>query len=225
MFESFNLINFLSLLITLALSVGIHEASHAFTAHYLGDPTPKIQGRLTFNPLAHLDVVGSLVFLMTGRFGWGKPVIINPKNFKKPVRDSAITALAGPVSNTILAILVSPLYKFVRLENLNPLNGSPGFWMEGLETFLAIFFSVNIILAIFNLLPFPPLDGSKILALLIPRKFQAKYQEFLEKGMFYFLAFILIDGFIISDVFGWSILGYVIGNVATWLSGLILIGT
>ena len=130
------------------IAIGIHEAAHCYMADYLGDPTPRSLGRLTLNPLAHLDPVGTLVILVTGMFGWGKPSPFDPYNLRNPQRDSALIALAGPVSNLLLALGLSLIARL----------GLPQF-------LLSIFYfliSLNINLAIFNLIPIAPLDGSKI---------------------------------------------------------------
>ena len=132
----------------LIVAIGIHEAAHCYMADYLGDPTPRALGRTTLNPLVHLDPIGTLMILITGRFGWGKPAPYDPYNLANPDRDTKLIALAGPASNIALAILLSLVYKFF---NLSPL--------------LSIFYyliSLNLNLALFNLIPVPPLDGSKI---------------------------------------------------------------
>ncbi len=132
------------------LAIGIHEAAHCYMADYLGDPTPQALGRKTLNPLAHLDPLGTLVLLVTGRFGWGKPAPFDPYNLKNPDRDTKLIALAGPVSNIILAICLSLTLKLLNLSNFSILSI--------FRTLIAL----NINLALFNLLPIPPLDGSKI---------------------------------------------------------------
>lgn len=132
----------------LVVAIGIHEAAHCYMADYLGDPTPQALGRKTLNPLAHLDPLGTLVLLVTGRFGWGKPAPFDPYNLKNPDRDTKLIALAGPISNIILAIGLSLISKIFHPAPL-----------------ISIFYyliSININLALFNLLPIPPLDGSKI---------------------------------------------------------------
>ena len=131
------------------LAIGIHEAAHCYMADYLGDPTPQAMGRKTLNPLAHMDPLGTLMILVTGGFGWGKPAPYDPYNLANPARDTKLIALAGPFSNVLIAIILSLILK---IFNLQPL--------------LSIFYfliSININLALFNLLPIPPLDGSKIL--------------------------------------------------------------
>jgi len=130
------------------IAIGIHEAAHCYMADYLGDPTPRSMGRLSLNPLVHLDPVGTLVILVTGMFGWGKPSPYDPYNLKNPRRDTALIALAGPASNILLAIALSSI---LRIFNIQPL--------ASIVYFLV---SLNINLAIFNLIPIAPLDGSRI---------------------------------------------------------------
>lgn len=131
------------------IAIGLHEAAHCFMADHLGDPTPRSLGRLTLNPLAHLDPLGTLAILITGFFGWGKSSPFDPYNLKNPKRDTALIALAGPVSNILFAILLSLLF---RLANLP----------QSLLSILYSLIRLNVYLALFNLLPIPPLDGSKI---------------------------------------------------------------
>lgn len=131
------------------LAIGLHEAAHCFMADYLGDPTPRSLGRLTLNPLAHLDPLGTMVILVTGSFGWGKPAPFDPYNLRDPRRDTALIALAGPASNILIAIGLSVL--FHSLSNLSLLS------------VLSYLIRLNLGLAIFNLIPVPPLDGSKIM--------------------------------------------------------------
>ncbi len=205
---------FLYFLVALLIALTVHEASHALVAYYLGDPTAKMRGRLTLNPIKHLDLVGSLVFLFTMRIGWGKPVPVNPGNFEKPVRDNALTALAGPLSNFILAFAIAFLMKHT--EQYMPGAMASIFWAT---------FRISIILGVFNLFPLPPLDGSKILGLLIPVKYHAKYDWYLEEGMKYFVAIILIDVFVLDYLFGFSFFLYLIGFLYDKVSMLLLLGT
>ncbi|MBT4916942.1 site-2 protease family protein [Candidatus Peregrinibacteria bacterium] len=210
----FDVIEFLYFLVALVIALTVHEASHALVAYYLGDPTAKLKGRLTLNPLKHLDVYGSLIFLLTQRIGWGKPVPVNPGNFKSPVRDSALTALAGPASNFILAFAVVLPWKYV------------GVYMP--DAFLKIFqyvFHVSIFLGVFNLFPFPPLDGSKILGLFIPRRWHAIYAKYLTFGVRYFVVIILVDVFILRDFFGFSFFYYAVSFLHEWISAILFLGT
>lgn len=204
----------LTFLVALVATLTVHEASHALVAYYLGDPTAKIRGRLSLNPVNHLDPAGSLIFLITWTIGWGKPVPVNSANFKHPVRDNALTALAGPLSNLIFAFVVALLWKYV------------GEYMwEPLLLLVQTIFHLNVFLAIFNLFPFPPLDGSKILGLIIPKAWHAKYANYLEKGMKYFIAAILIDVFILDKILGYSVFGLVMQYLHDRVSVLLLLGT
>lgn len=138
------------------IAITFHEFSHGYAAHLLGDPTPKNQGRLTLNPIPHLDPLGTLM-LLVAHFGWAKPVQVNPFYFKGDrQRGMLLVSLAGPFSNLVLALFVAILY------NLFDVSGY-------LALFLFLLLSINVYLAIFNLIPIPPLDGSKILLGLLPR--------------------------------------------------------
>ncbi len=139
----------------IVLAIGIHEAAHCYMADYLGDPTPRSMGRLTLNPLAHLDPLGTLMIIVTGAFGWGKPAPFDPYNLKDPKRDTALIALAGPASNVIIAIILSIILRFLNAPT------SVSYVLMGMIV-------LNINLALFNLLPIPPLDGSKIFNLRLP---------------------------------------------------------
>jgi Zn-dependent protease len=148
----------------LLLSITIHEFAHCWVADKLGDPTPRSKGRLTLDPRAHLDPLGTIMILFT-RFGWGKPAPFDPYNLKNPVRDTALIAAAGPLTNITAALLLSLL--------LN-LGLFPMLWLQ-----VSIFqiMAINIMLAIFNLVPVYPLDGSKILAAVLPRQTAIEYEQ------------------------------------------------
>lgn len=170
----------------LIVAITIHEAAHCYMADYLGDPTPRSQGRTTLNPKAHLDLIGSILLPLGAMltrspvmFGWGRPAPYDPYNLKNPRRDTALIALAGPISNLILAILVSIVLRF--------LGNSPGFTSFALT--LAI--QVNVSLALFNLLPVPPLDGSKIISLFLSPEANYRYLRLSNKHS-YLLIFLLI---------------------------------
>ncbi|NLV76608.1 MAG: site-2 protease family protein [Tissierellia bacterium] len=149
----------------LLIAIIIHEYSHGLMAYLLGDNTAKESGRLTLNPLKHLDPIG-FIFLLLFRFGWAKPVPINPNNFKKRKRDTLLVSLAGPFSNFLLAVIVGFIISTGIITNNIVLN------------ILVIMLWYNIMLGIFNLLPFPPLDGSKILASLLPNKYEYKFYKY-----------------------------------------------
>lgn len=162
-----NPILFLIWAIGLVMAISIHEFAHAKAADTLGDPTPRSQGRLTLNPLSHLDPLGTLALLFLG-FGWGKPVMFDPYNLRNPLKDSALIALAGPVSNILLAIVLSLILKFV-----------PG--IDLLTSVFPIIIFMNIMLAIFNLVPIFPLDGEKILGGLLPKELYYEYSSIMRQ--------------------------------------------
>lgn len=145
----------------------IHESAHGFTAARLGDDTPQKQGRLTLNPLAHLDVLGSLLLIFAG-FGWAKPVQVHAQNFKHPKRDMALTALAGPLSNVLLGLLTLIVYKI--LLQLWPVFRYQSSVLQSIFLILSVMITTNLYLAVFNLLPIPPLDGAKILGAVLPER-------------------------------------------------------
>jgi Zn-dependent protease len=156
------------------LVMPLHEFAHGLIAYKLGDNTAKNMGRLRFSPSAHIDPLGALMILLVG-FGWAKPVPVNPRNFKNPKVGMAITALAGPVSNILAAIVGAVLfYLNILLEVKGILPLLIG---ELLYYFLIYFISVNVSLAVFNLIPIPPLDGSKILFAFLPDKIVYKIYE------------------------------------------------
>jgi len=158
-------------------AITVHEFAHALAADRLGDPTPKIQGRLTLNPLAHLDPLGTLMLVLV-RFGWGKPVEFDPFNLKNPRRDAAIISLAGPTSNLILASVLAIILR-VFSSDLSPFNP--------ISFILPPFILLNISLAIFNLVPLHPLDGGKILVGLMPHKYAVATESFLTQYSTIFL--------------------------------------
>lgn len=160
----------------IVLAIGIHEFAHAFSATKLGDPTPKLQGRLTLNPIAHLDPVGTLLIILAG-IGWGKPVEFNPNYLKNPRRDAAIVALAGPVSNVLIAFVSTLALVFAQ--------------NEGLAAILFYFITLNIALAVFNLIPIEPLDGFKVVAGILPPHLAYQWEDTRRYGIFVLLALFL----------------------------------
>lgn len=165
----------------IVIAMVVHEYSHARVAYALGDYTPRLQGRLTLNPAAHVDPIG-LLMLFIVHFGWAKPVQINPMNFSNPRRDDILVSLAGPASNLITAFIA--LIILVLLAKLDfPLS-------EGLLVVFNLIIIYNINFAIFNMLPIPPLDGSHILRNLLPYEMAQTYEQ-LERYSFIFLIIIL----------------------------------
>lgn len=153
-------------IVTLLVAFTIHELAHAVTADYLGDPTPRNMGRITLNPIKHLDPFGTILLIVAG-FGWAKPVIVNPLNMRgNPRTAMAIVAIAGPLSNIVMALLASIPVRFGLIDMT--LQSSPGSVLPSLPFLVSEFIWINLILAFFNLIPIPPLDGSKILFAILP---------------------------------------------------------
>ncbi|MBI4138050.1 MAG: site-2 protease family protein [Candidatus Wildermuthbacteria bacterium] len=190
---------FIFFIAVLVCSVVLHEVSHGVVANILGDPTAKNAGRLTMNPIPHIDPVGSLLLpgvliamsQLTGGgiiLGWAKPVPINPANFKRPKRDSILVSLAGPASNFALAIAFGLALRFLPLEMLN----------VNLAYIFGYIVLLNISLGVFNLLPIPPLDGSHVLLSLLPRSLEAVRRFLYQYGLFVLLFFLFFLSPVIS---------------------------
>lgn len=191
-FDFFLLISFfLSAVTVIFIGSPIHEFSHALIATNLGDPTPKYTGRTTLNPLAHIDPKGALLILLFG-FGWAKPVSVNTRYFRYPKRDMALTALAGPVSNILLAFV---FYIGLKLMGYLP-NTEFVFYVAYFFRFVV---EINISLAVFNLIPIPPLDGSRLLAAFLPDRI---YYTLMRYERYFFFAIILL---LFSDVLDYPI--------------------
>ena len=151
----------------------LHEFAHGWMAEKLGDSTARYNGRLTMNPLASIDPLGALAILLFG-FGWAKPVPVNPRNFRNPKGDMAITALAGPVSNLLAALAGALVYNLFSLA-LRPFL--PDVLLLLLEFFFQYYIGINVMLAVFNLIPLPPLDGSRILGAFLSDRALFKYYQ------------------------------------------------
>lgn len=195
-------INFLFSLAVLILSIIVHEISHGYAALFLGDPTAKYANRLTLNPLPHIDIIGSVIvpiftIIIPGGlvFGWAKPVPINPYNLKWGKWGEAVVAFAGPASNLILSFVASI---FIRLGVSGRINMD-----VNTINFLSLIVLLNIVLALFNLMPVPPLDGSKVAKVFVPRKFYGLH-AFLERGSFIMvLLFLFVIWRFIEPIIPW----------------------
>jgi Zn-dependent protease len=166
---------FMSVLCIMGISIALHEFAHAYMADKLGDPTPRAQGRVTLNPLAHLDILGTLLLVVIG-FGWGKPVQYDPYNLRRPHRDAMYIALAGPVSNIII-VLIATILAAVSSGILIPI--------------LTYTISLNLMLAFFNLIPIAPLDGFRIVAGLLSDNRRAEWLTLERLGPIFLLLLLL----------------------------------
>ncbi len=178
--------------IVLLVAFTIHELSHAVIADWLGDPTPRRMGRITLNPIAHLDPVGTIALLVAG-FGWAKPVMVNPYNLRGNSRTSmAIVAAAGPVSNLLMAVLfVLPIrFGLVGIEGFFGNSGSSIF--PSFSFLLAQFIWINLILMFFNLIPIPPLDGYKVLTGILPPEMTYRLRWLEQYGFLILLAVVFL---------------------------------
>lgn len=187
-------------LVMVLFAISVHELAHGYAAYKLGDSTAKLDGRLSLNPLRHLDPLGALCMFCFG-FGWAKPVMINPTRFKNLKRDTALTSLAGPVSNILLAYVATVIGINVGVRLLQ----SPDIW-----SICMTFASLNIGLAIFNLIPIPPLDGSKIFLSLLPKRI---YYEIMRYERFGFI--------ILAIALYLNVLDPILIRLQTWLFQLL----
>ena len=185
------------LFIPVLLSLTVHEFAHAWSAYRLGDDTAARMGRLTLNPLSHIDPIGTLLLPLLGvPFGWAKPVPVNPAGFRRDVSMSKgmmITAAAGPISNVILAVLCAVVYGL--LWRSDP---SWAYQDGAVQTLLGYGMMVNVSLALFNMLPIPPLDGSRVVDGLLPYRFREPWENFQRFAPFLLLAVMFYGGRIIS---------------------------
>jgi len=186
--------------IALIIAITIHEFAHAFTADHFGDPTPRSYGRLSLNPLRHLDPLGTLMLIFF-KFGWGKPVPIDPYNLTN--REEMLVALAGPFSNFALAIMFSIILRFVPSSIFS--------------VFLYMFIQTNLLLGVFNLLPIPPLDGSKVFLNLLPEEQSLAWEQaFDQYGMIILMVILFLP------VGGSNIVSLIISPIIRLLMGILI---
>ena len=157
------------IILPLFMSVAFHEYAHGYVAYKFGDMTPKLQGRLTLNPFVHLDLVGTLMLFIIG-IGWAKPVMLNPLNYPNKTKQMLV-ALAGPASNLLLAIVFGIIYAFLQAGNFGEIDSA----IKTISEPFNIIIRINLTLAIFNMIPIPPLDGSRVLAWLLPEEFESYF--------------------------------------------------
>lgn len=191
------------------ISGTVHEYMHAWSAKKLGDLTATLEGRLSLNPIVHIDPFGFLMMIIA-HFGWMKPVPVNEYHFKNPVRDMALTAAAGPVSNLVMAIISAIIYRLLFGSELLMFLGEESTIFTFIENFVTTFIWVNAALMLFNLIPLPPLDGSRIIRLFLPPSLRYQWES-LEK----YSPIILLLLFILPP------LNYITGTLLT--TGVLLI--
>jgi Zn-dependent protease len=199
-------------IVALLVVLTFHEAAHALVAFRLGDPTAQRMGRLSLNPLRHLDLLGTLMMFFAG-IGWGKPVPVNPSNFKDPVRDEALTALAGPTANLLLAVVAAFFVSYLPDQPIFQL------WRALSDAIL----NLSLVLFLFNMLPFGPMDGAKFLRFLIPKRSRATFEALLAKTAPYLLVLMVLDFYLSPKWFGFSILWTGISTLTFWLRTALLV--
>jgi len=192
------------------LALAFHEYAHGWVADKLGDPTARMAGRLTMNPLVHLDIMGTLM-LFLAQIGWAKPVPINPYNFHNPRRDIILVSTAGVTANMIMAAGWGLIFRFLASGIIPQTNHLPApIWL-----IIVLALQINLMLAVFNLIPVPPLDGSRILGGLLPEHLEREYRKLDQFGPF--LILILVIGGSLLHI---PILGYIITPFVRFFAGL-----
>jgi len=177
--QNFNLFDFIIMICAVIIALTFHELMHGVVAYKLGDPTAKNAGRLTLNPLRHLDPIG-LICMVLFRFGWAKPVPVDMRNFKHPRRDMALVAAAGPLTNLLLGFICVFFYYVIMLY------ADRVVFLRAMATFLMVLGNLSVGFAVFNFLPIPPLDGSRVAGLFLPPKWYwwlMRYERYIQIGL------------------------------------------
>lgn len=199
--------NLTSLLLSIPpilFALSFHEYAHGWMANRLGDPTAKNAGRLTLNPLAHLDPLGTLMIVIL-HFGWAKPVPVNPYNLADPKKDMLKIALAGPVSNVLMAAATGMVIRLMQGMGMRVDGSFLGFF----QYMLYFLVMINLVLAIFNMIPVPPLDGSKILFGLLPTEYEESFIRYESKGPMILLGLVIVNNFFGIPIFSTLITPFV----------------
>ena len=188
----------ISRIVTLIIALTVHECAHAFIAYRFGDTTARDAGRLTLNPLKHLDVLGSLMLLLVG-FGWAKPVPINPYTLRRKSESAEMwVSLAGPTSNFLLAVIAGLLLRL----HLFPWQASSGI-LPSAADFLFTFMTINLVLMLFNLIPLAPLDGEKVLAFFLPSKWSNNFSQIQRYGPLLLMVLLFVLPMVGVDIISW----------------------
>lgn len=215
-----DLATLISRVLVLVIAFTIHELAHALTADYFGDTTPRMSGRITLNPLAHLDPMGTLLLLVAG-FGWAKPVPINPYVLSRRSPAAVMwVSLAGPLSNFLMALVAAVPFRLgvVSLAGAYQDMARGGFgWVPSLPEFLLTFISINLLLMLFNLIPLAPLDGDKIFDYFVPPSVSRAWETIRPYGPLILLAIVFV-----GPMFGLDILGWIIGRPLRALLSVLL---
>ena len=219
MFGNFSLIQFVLLILPLIVAVTLHEVAHGYAALKMGDHTARLAGRLTLNPIKHLDFFGSLllplILKLSGSpfiFGYAKPVPVNPHNFREYRKGTLWVSAAGVLANVILALISAALFQMLAATEASGAQSSIGLLFEFLSLLLSYSVIINCILALFNLIPIPPLDGSRILAMLLPASLRIHYARLERFGMIIILV-LLVTGPL------WRLMSFFLKPVLDFLLG------
>lgn len=220
MFEQ-DLLYYVCLIPVILLSLAFHEFSHAFVSDKLGDHTARDMGRLTLNPIKHLDPLGTLMIIVSSvkgwGFGWAKPVPISPRYYKRPKLGTVIVSLAGPLSNLLLAFIFAFPYLYLVAKQIISLDFTLTKFENSLLMLSKIGFQINLGLSVFNLIPIPPLDGSKILSAVLPARYYFKIMQYENYIGMIFLAIVLLAPQVL-----WAVLGPVLNFLSNLIQTIVL---